>query len=47
MNADGAVIQSSTMTQPIPIPKVFDLHGAYRLGSYLTIWISYLIFMGA
>ena len=39
MSVSGAGIHSST------IPKVFDLHGAYRLGSYLTIWISYLIFM--
>jgi hypothetical protein len=33
------------MTESTTIPKVFDLHGAYRLGSYLTIWISYLTFM--
>jgi hypothetical protein len=45
MNDKGAGINSSTMTKPTTIPKVFDLHGAYRLGSYLTIWISYLIFM--
>jgi len=47
MNVDGAFIHSSTMTEPTPRPKLLDLHGAYRLGSYLTIWISYLIFMAA
>lgn len=45
MNVSGAGIHSSTMTERTTIPKVFDLHGAYRLVSYLTIWISYLIFM--
>jgi hypothetical protein len=47
MNAGGAGTHSSTMTDFITIPKLFDLHGAYRLGSYLTIWISYLIFMAS
>ena len=45
MNADDSVIHSSAMNEPTTIPKVFDMHGASRLGSYLTIWISYLIFM--
>ena len=45
MSADGSVIHSSAMNEPTPRPKLLDLHGAYRLGSYLTIWISYLIFM--
>ena len=45
MNVDGAVLRSSAMNEPTTIPKVLDMHGAYRLGSYLAIWISYLIFM--
>lgn len=45
MSADGSVIHSSAMNEPTPRPKLLDVHGAYRLGSYLTIWISYLIFM--
>ncbi len=47
MSTDGAGIHSTLMTESTTIPKVFDLHGAYRLGSYLTIWISYLIFMAS
>ena len=44
MNAGGASVDLSTMTESTTIPRS-DFHGAYRLGSYLTIWISYLIFM--
>ena len=47
MNAGGESIHSSIMTGPTTIPKVFDLYGAYRLGSYLAIWTSYLVFMAA
>lgn len=32
---------------PITSPKIFDSHGAIRLGSYLTIWLSYLTFMSS
>ena len=28
-------------------PKILDSHGAIRLGSYLTIWLSYLTFMSS
>ena len=45
MKAYGEDIHLSTMTRPTTTPKVFDSHGVYRLGSYLTIWISYLVFM--
>jgi len=45
MKAAGEGTHLGTMTEPTTTPKVFDLHGAYRLGSYLTIWITYVIFM--
>ena len=45
MKAVGLSIHSSKMIELTTIPKILDLHGAYRLGSYVTIWISYLIFM--
>ena len=47
MNVNGAGITSSTITEHILMPRLFDFHVAYRLGSYLTIWISYLIFMAS
>ena len=47
MNPSSESTNSSPMNGATAIPKVFDLYGAYRLGSYLTIWISYLVFMAA
>jgi hypothetical protein len=44
VNAGGASVDLSTMTGSTTTSRS-DFHGAYRLGSYLTIWISYLIFM--
>ena len=45
INAGGESIRSSLITGPTTIPKLFDLYGAYRLGSYLAIWSLYLVFM--
>jgi hypothetical protein len=47
MNAGSEGIHSSTMTGPTTNHKIFDLHGMCRLGSYLTIWISYIVFMAS
>ena len=35
---------NDAMNVPITKPKILDPHGAIRLGSYLTIWLSYLTF---
>jgi hypothetical protein len=45
MNASRTGFYSSPINGTTTLPKIFDLQGAYRLGSYLTIWISYLFFM--
>jgi hypothetical protein len=37
----------SQVNTPVITPKIFDSHGAIRLGSYLTIWFSYLTFMSS
>jgi hypothetical protein len=45
MKAGGEGVHLNAITGLAHLPKVFDFHGAFRLGSYLTIWISYVIFM--
>ena len=35
------------VTTSVTTPRILDSHGAIRLGSYLTIWFSYLTFMSS
>ena len=35
------------VTTSVTAPRILDSHGAIRLGSYLTIWFSYLTFMSS
>ena len=37
----------SQVNTPVITPRIFDSRGAIRLGSYLTIWFSYLTFMSS
>lgn len=45
MNFSSKDFNSTTNNSTTALPKIFDLHGLFRIGSYLAIWISYLIFM--